>query len=57
MCSSVEGYVGSFQFLAVTNKAAVNMAEQMFLWFGGTSLGICSVVLYLGIEVDQLLIF
>jgi hypothetical protein len=29
--SSVEGNVGSFHFLAIMNRAAVNMAEQVAL--------------------------
>lgn len=47
ICSLVEGYVDCFQFLAVTNKAAMNIAEQMFLWYGGASFGymLSSVIL------------
>ena len=37
--SSVEGQVGCFQDLAVTNKAAMNITEQVSLWFGGASFG------------------
>jgi hypothetical protein len=35
--SSVEGYMGCFQFLAMTNKDAINIFEQVFLWYGGVS--------------------
>jgi hypothetical protein len=37
--SSVEGHPGDFQFLAVINKAAMNMLEHMSLWYGGQSFG------------------
>jgi hypothetical protein len=37
--SSVEGYQGCFQFLAITNKAAMNIVEQVTLWDVGTSFG------------------
>jgi hypothetical protein len=37
--SSVEGHLGCFQLLAITNKAAINIVEQLSLWYGGTSLG------------------
>ena len=37
--SSVEGYLGCFQFLAITMKAAVNIVEQVSLWDGGASFG------------------
>lgn len=29
---SVEGCLGCFQFLAIMNKAAVNIVEQVSLW-------------------------
>jgi hypothetical protein len=32
---SVEGYLGYFQLLAITNKAAVNIVELVSLWYGG----------------------
>ena len=35
--SSVEGNLGCFQFLVITNKASVNIVEQALLWDGGTS--------------------
>jgi hypothetical protein len=37
--SSVEGYLGSFQFLAIRNKAAMNIVEHVFLLPVGTSSG------------------
>ena len=37
--SSVEGHVSCFQFLAVTNKAAMNIVEQVSLWDVGASFG------------------
>jgi hypothetical protein len=37
--SSVEGHLGCFQFLDITNEAAINLVEQMSLWDGGTYFG------------------
>jgi len=37
--SSVEGHLGSFQFLAIINKAAMNMVEHEFLLYVGASFG------------------
>jgi hypothetical protein len=37
--SSVEGHLGSFQLLAIINKAAVNIVEHVFLLTVGTSSG------------------
>ena len=33
---SVEGHLG-FQFLAIMNKAAMNIVEQMYWWYSGPS--------------------
>ena len=35
--SSVEGHLGSFQLLAIINKAAVNIVENVSLLQAGTS--------------------
>jgi hypothetical protein len=35
--SSTEGHLGSFQLLAIINKAAMNTVEDVSLWYGGTS--------------------
>jgi hypothetical protein len=35
--SSVEGHLGSFQLLAIINKVAMNIVEQVFLLPVGTS--------------------
>jgi hypothetical protein len=35
--SSVEGHLGSFQLLAIINKAAMNIVEQVFILPVGTS--------------------
>ena len=35
--SSVEGHLGSFQLLAIINKAAMNIVEHVFLLPVGTS--------------------
>ena len=37
--SSVEGHLGCLQVLAVMNKAAMNIVEQVSLWDGGASFG------------------
>ena len=37
--SSVEGHLGSFQLLAITNKAAMNIVEHVFLLPVETSSG------------------
>ena len=35
--SSVEGHLGSFQLLAIINKAAMNIEEHVFLLAGRSS--------------------
>ena len=37
--SSVEGHLGCFQFLAITNRAAMNMVEHMSLLYECASFG------------------
>jgi hypothetical protein len=37
--SSVEGHLGSFQLLAIINKAAMNIVKNVFLLPVGTSSG------------------
>jgi hypothetical protein len=38
--SLIEGHLGCyFQLLATTNKAAMNIVEHVFLWYGGSSFG------------------
>ena len=37
--SLAEGHLGCFQFLDITNKAAMNIAEQVSLRDGGASFG------------------
>ena len=40
MChASVEGHLGSFQLLAIINKAAMNIVEHVSLLYVGASLG------------------
>jgi hypothetical protein len=39
MRSSVEGHLGSFQLLAIINKAAMNIVEHVLLLPAGTSFG------------------
>jgi hypothetical protein len=35
--SLVEGHLGCFHFLAITNTASINIVEHVSLWYGGTS--------------------
>jgi hypothetical protein len=35
--SSVEGHLGCFHFMAIMNKAAMNIVEQVSLCYGGAS--------------------
>ena len=37
--SLVEGHLGFFQLLAITNKTAMNVVEDVSLWYGGASFG------------------
>ena len=39
MFSSVEEHLGSFNFLAITNKVSMNIVEQVSLWSVGASFG------------------
>ena len=36
---SVEQHLGYFKFLATTNKAAMDIVEQVSLWYSGASFG------------------
>jgi hypothetical protein len=37
--SLVESHLGCLQFLVIMNKAAMSVAEQVPLWYGGASFG------------------
>ena len=49
--SSVEGELGSFQLLAIRNKAAMNIVEHGSLLHVGESLGIFPGLVFLGLPV------
>ena len=48
---SVKGHLGCFENLAVTNRAAMKMLEQVSLWWDEGSFGICPRVVELDLEV------
>ena len=50
--SLVEGHLGCFQILAISNNAAMNIVEQVSLLYVEYLLGICPRMVYLGLEVD-----
>ena len=55
--SSVEGYLGCFQVLAMTNSAALNMLSTCPCGIIEHPLGIYPKVVLLGLDVDCFLIF
>ena len=55
--SSVEGHLGSFQLLAIINKAAVNIVEYLSLLQIEASPDICPGVVLLGPQVILCVIF
>jgi hypothetical protein len=55
--SSVEGHLGCFQFLIITNKAAMNIVEQVSLWDVGASFGYMTRSGIAGLEVELLPVF
>jgi hypothetical protein len=46
-CISVEGHLGSFQLLAIINKAAINIVELVVCW---SVLVICCNILLAGLN-------
>ena len=55
--SSVEGHLGSFQFLAIINKTAMNIVEYVYILYVGSSSGYMGGVVLLSIQVVLSLIF
>jgi hypothetical protein len=49
---SVEGHLYYFQFLAITNKAAMNVVERVFCGMVEHLLGICQEVAYWCLDTD-----
>jgi hypothetical protein len=37
--SLLKGHLGCFQFLVITNEAAMDIVEHVSLWYGGASFG------------------
>ena len=54
--SLVEGYLGCFQVMAMTNNACMNIVENMSCGMIEHPLGIYPRVVLLGLEVDCFLI-
>ncbi|KAL6063367.1 hypothetical protein STEG23_021182 [Scotinomys teguina] len=55
ICSenSVEGDIGCFQVLSIMNKAAINIVEQVFLWYGRASFEYIPRVIHLDLEIEN----
>ena len=51
--SSVERHLGSFQLLAIINKAAINIEDYVSLLYVGASFGVYA----LGLQVELFQIF
>ena len=54
--SSDDGHLSSFLFLVISNKAPMNIVEQLSFWYGTASFG-CLGVVYMGLEVDLITAF
>ena len=54
--SSVVGYLGCFQLLAITNKASMNIMEHVALWHGGASFVYMPKSDIVGLQLDLFLI-
>lgn len=52
-CSLLKGDPGCFQYLEITNKVAMNIIEQVPLWYTGASFGSTPRSGNLGLEVGQ----
>ena len=50
------GHLGCFQFLAMMNKVAINIVEQVCLWDDGTTFGYIPRI-GIGLEVELFPIF
>jgi hypothetical protein len=55
--SSAEGHLSCFQFLAITNKAAMHMWSMCPCGMVEHLLGICSTAVFLGLQVEWFQIF
>ena len=55
--SSIEGNLDCFQVLTITNNAAMNIVEQMSLWYNWASFGYMYNSDIAGLEVGSFLIF
>ena len=54
---SVEEHVGCFQLLVLKAKVAMNIVDQVSLWDGRASFGLCSGVVYHGLKVELFTVF
>jgi hypothetical protein len=55
--SSVEGHLGSFQLLAIINKAAMNIVEHVSFFPVGTSSGYIPVIDFLNCELKIFFVY
>ena len=55
--SSLEGHLDCFQLLATINKATMNIVEHVICYMLEHLLGICLIVVYLGVQVELFPIF
>lgn len=49
--SFIVGYLNCFQFLDIMKKAAINIVEQVSVWYNWANLGIWQGVVKVGLEV------
>jgi hypothetical protein len=55
--SLVEGHLGSLQLLNITNKAVMNIVQQVYVWYGVATFEYIPKVVLLDLQVDLFPIF